>query len=356
MTDSTAALGAARVHNRRAVVELALSRGMLTRAEIASSAGLSKATVSRVVRELVEDGVLTEVPTAERTHSGRPTTPLILNVSLGRGYGFALGRDRLECAVADVRGVERRRWRRDLPQSAGAEEIVSALIAQLGSRAGATGTGIAVTLAVPAQVLASGELMASWVRPALGGVPLGALLRRALDADVEVVENTAAAVVGELGRGSARGARTAAYVLLDDEIRVGVRSADGLLARHSGALGGLGRLPLHDQGTVSHRLREAEETGDHATTERIVHFLCMVLISAHSPEAIVFSHAPGDGTALLSRVARRLSNEVPDPPRLAVAGVEDGALSGAILLSVDRLRSTLLGGRGPAGEAVDGEQ
>jgi predicted NBD/HSP70 family sugar kinase len=62
--------------NRSVVLRLLYSRSGLSRAQLAAQSGLTKSTVSLLVRELIDEGWLTETDTTAAPGLGRPATPL----------------------------------------------------------------------------------------------------------------------------------------------------------------------------------------------------------------------------------------------------------------------------------------
>lgn len=94
----------ARVYNRDAVTRLARERGVVTRADLANTLGLHKATVSRVVRELLEERVLLEGPTVANPRAGRSTTSLVFNPAAAAIVAIELEETGFKISEADGRG------------------------------------------------------------------------------------------------------------------------------------------------------------------------------------------------------------------------------------------------------------
>jgi predicted NBD/HSP70 family sugar kinase len=84
--------------NRSVLLRLMRSRPGLSRAQLAGRSGLTKSTVSLLVRELIEQGWLDEAPAAAALGLGRPSTPLQINAR-------TLGIVGVEVAVDCVRVV-----------------------------------------------------------------------------------------------------------------------------------------------------------------------------------------------------------------------------------------------------------
>ncbi|PZF81930.1 ROK family transcriptional regulator [Jiangella anatolica] len=334
----------ARPYNRQSVVRLALQRGVLTRHEIASLSGLSKATVSRVVRELLADGVLVEGPTLGPGAAGRPTTALVLNGALGWAAGVSVSRTQCRFLAADVRGVETKRW--SVPvAAAGPAELRDLVVAQLRTRLPGAAQQVAVTVGVPARVGADGLLLDAAGYAELEGHPLAAELSRELGAEVVVENDADLAILGEREHGeAAAGARTAVYLMIGETTGGGVYLSGAILHGRTGLVGEFGDLPVSAGVDAEQALRDAVRADDGRAEEQIVYFLAMVLSAAYSPDVIVLSQLPSvGGRTTLARVARQLADEIAAPPRLVEGGLGAGAtVAGALGLSVRRVQERLL--------------
>ncbi|MGZ5313051.1 MAG: ROK family protein [Solirubrobacterales bacterium] len=92
--------------NRLRVVHALREQGTASRAEIARTTGLSRSTVSNIVADLIEAGLVSEqeeaTGVAHGEHGGRPPVPLSLNKSAGVAVGVDFGHTHLRVAVADL--------------------------------------------------------------------------------------------------------------------------------------------------------------------------------------------------------------------------------------------------------------
>ena len=96
-----------RQHNLALVLGQVASGGPLSRARIAAATGLTKATVSSLVDELVHAGLLTELGPEARGVVGRPGSDLELNRSRYAGLGLEVNVDYVAVCVADLSGEAR---------------------------------------------------------------------------------------------------------------------------------------------------------------------------------------------------------------------------------------------------------
>jgi predicted NBD/HSP70 family sugar kinase len=99
-----------RTHNLGLVLRhVATSARPVSRADVAAATGLTKATVSTLVDELLAGSLLAEVDPAPRTGAGRPAVGLRLASQGPAGLGLEINIDYLAACVVDLTGRERHR-------------------------------------------------------------------------------------------------------------------------------------------------------------------------------------------------------------------------------------------------------
>ncbi|MFI5834220.1 ROK family protein [Micromonospora sp. NPDC051300] len=257
-SSQTADLGDVRVANRAVVLRHVRTHAPCSRADVAARTGLNKATVSSLVGELIEHGLLRETGLTEN-RVGRPATMLVLDGSRYVGLGLRIGADELVVVAADLAGEPLLTWRRAFAAAtAGPPETVRALAA-LARRAvtrvtGAGRTVLGLTVGVPGPVDADGVVPSA---PALGwrGVPLAADLRRALrDPGFPVGVDTDAnlAVSAELRHGPYAGTADLVHLTGGLTIGAGLVSGGRLLRGGRGFAGEIGHLPVRPDGPECH--------------------------------------------------------------------------------------------------------
>ena len=178
-----------RAHNLALVLQtVANSTDRPSRAAIAALTGLTRATVSALVDDLIAGGLLTEHDPAPRTGAGRPAAGLALNAGGPAGLGLEINVDYLAACVVDLTGSVRHRI-----VAHGDQRPVSAAdslraLDELAARARAAATAEGLTLAgaalaVPGLVTAAGLVRVApnlgWqdvdvpaLLPGLAGLPL----------------------------------------------------------------------------------------------------------------------------------------------------------------------------------------
>ena len=98
-----------RRHNLGVVLRHVAQQGPRSRAAIAQETGLNKTTVSSLVGELIEFGLLRETEVELRGTVGRPALPVELSGYTVAGLGLEVGVDFLAVRAVDMSGGERHR-------------------------------------------------------------------------------------------------------------------------------------------------------------------------------------------------------------------------------------------------------
>lgn len=243
-----------RAHNLALVLRhVATSARTMSRASLAAATGLTRATVSALVDDLVAGALLTELEPPPRTGAGRPAVGLAITPDGPAGLGLEINVDYLAACVVDLTGAVRHRLVEYADQRpAGAGAALAAICRLAGeARALTEADGLTVAgaaLAVPGLVAAGGVVRRA---PNLGwhDVDARALLAAApalRDLPVTVDNEANLAALGELRAGDAPGS----FVYVSGEIGVGAGIVlDGALFRGArGWSGELGHIPVHPDG------------------------------------------------------------------------------------------------------------
>ncbi|WP_329597691.1 ROK family transcriptional regulator [Streptomyces pseudovenezuelae] len=214
--------------NRTAVLQRLYFDGPMSRFELAPATGLSGGSISNVVAELVEDGLVEEAGTVE-SDGGRPRTLLRVAPSGGHMIGVDVGETRVRVELFDLALTELARTERPLEHHGYDVEVVVGHIRD----------GIAEVLAdtdiTPDQLLGVGIGVPGIVAPTpeqgavvhgqtMGwdAVPLESLLRSTCELPDSVpyfIDNGARTLgQAELWFGAGRGSRNAVVVLFGSGI------------------------------------------------------------------------------------------------------------------------------------------
>jgi predicted NBD/HSP70 family sugar kinase len=237
----------ARQQSVRLVVERLLRDRSVSRAEIARSTGLSKQTISEVMRDLEREGWVHEdgqiqgnVGRSAVTYALRPDAAFVL--------GIDLGGTKLHVALADLHGeivaesIE--------PTSNGGGRAV---VAQIGRMKDA----LLQQASVPAMRLrggmmgspgmvdpGSGSIIIAPNIPGLDSLDVKAALREQLGIEVAIENDVNLAAIGEHWRGSSRTIRSFVFIAVGTGIGMGIFSDGSLVRGARGAAGEIAYLPL----------------------------------------------------------------------------------------------------------------
>ncbi|MFJ2865602.1 ROK family protein [Kitasatospora sp. NPDC087314] len=231
--------------NQERVLRLLLRNGAMHRAEIARQIDVSRATVSTIVNEMIERGVLVqvEVPAADRLDGRvREQVAISRNVGVAAGLDFTL--DRVAVHLSDLE--HRQLVSQDVPVAADASAVdrVRAAAELLHGALAAQGLGhedvVGLGIGVPGQVTtATGAVGPSLPGQPWAGLNVRDLFERQFGQPVMVDNNTRMEAMAEYLWGAGRRASSMLYVNLTSGIGAAL-IVDGRL--HRGALGGAGEL------------------------------------------------------------------------------------------------------------------
>ncbi|MFI9638524.1 ROK family protein [Micromonospora sp. NPDC051925] len=248
-------LGDVRVANRAVVLRHVRLHAPCSRADIAATTGLNKATVSSLVSELLDRRLVRETGLTEN-RVGRPATMLVLDGAPYAALGLQIGADDLVVVAVDLGGNRLLTWRRAFPApTASPAETVRALVTlarrAIGRVTGQGRTVLGLTVGVPGLVdNAGGVPLAS----GLGwrDVPLAADLRAALrETGFTVAVDTDAnlAVLAEQRHGAYAGTTDLVHLTGGVSVGAGVLAGGRLLRGSRGHAGELGHLCLDPAGS-----------------------------------------------------------------------------------------------------------
>jgi predicted NBD/HSP70 family sugar kinase len=374
----------ARQQSVRLVVERLLRDRSTSRAEIARSTGLSKQTISEVMRDLERDGWVHEdgqiqgnVGRSAVTYALRPDAAFVLGVDLGG--------TKLHVALADLHGVTVAENIEATASDGGA-----AVVAQIGRMTDA----LLQRAGVSAQRLRGGVMGGPGiVDPASGGIVIAAniagldsldvraALRERLGIDIAIENDVNLAAIGEHWRGNSRKARSFAFIALGTGIGMGI-FADGQLIRGArGAAGEVAYLPLGGDpydargqrlgtletaigsagiierytglgGTPGSTVREVFdrlETDEAAriTIDEVGRVITTAILAVHSildPEIIILGGSIGVRPELKLRIEANLGRCTREPVRIELSALGNRAtLIGAIGCAIDQVHRALFG-------------
>jgi predicted NBD/HSP70 family sugar kinase len=256
--DAPVRQGSLRAHNLALVLrQVAASPTPVSRAGVAATTGLTRATISTLVDELLSRGLIDEVDPAPPTGAGRPAAGLRLSSQGPVGLGLEVNVDYLAACVVDLTGQVRHRALSPGDQRRRTAAATLGALARLATTAviAAQAQGLSVAgaaLAVPGLV---GPDATVRFAPNLGWteVPVRGHLTRLGDLPLTVENEANLAALGELSTLMPHPSDDAAapsFVYLSGEIGVGAGIVlNGELFRGArGWSGEIGHLAIHPEG------------------------------------------------------------------------------------------------------------
>jgi len=246
-----------RRHNLGVVLRHVADRGPRSRAAIAQETGLNKTTVSSLVGELIDFGLVRETELELRGTVGRPALPVELSGSRVGGLGLEIGVDFLAARATDLTGAEChqrmvQRDNRDRSVEQVLDELAGLARAALAALADEQVLAAGAVVALPGLVGSDGRLL---VAPNLGwtDVSVPDLLRERLGAGAFPLQAENEANLGalaELWEGAGRRLRDFLYISGELGVGAGI-VVDGTLFRGAHGFGGeLGHVTVDPGGEL----------------------------------------------------------------------------------------------------------
>lgn len=368
----------------RLVVERLLRDRSVSRAEIARSTGLSKQTISEVMRDLERDGWVHEdgqiqgsVGRSAVTYALRPDAAFVL--------GIDLGGTKLHIALADLHGeiaaesIEPTSCDGGAAVVAQIERMKDVLLQQASVPAQCLRGGV---MGSPGMVdPASGSIVIAPNIPGLDSLDVRAALRERLGIDIAIENDVNLAAIGEHWRGNSRKARSFAFIAIGTGIGMGIFS-DGYLVRGArGAAGEIAYLPLGGDpydarglrygtletaigsvgiieryvglgGSPGSTVRDVFDRLDieeaaRVTIDEVSRILTTAILAVHSildSEIIILGGSIGARPELKLRIDEHLGRCMREPVRIELSALGNRAtLIGAIGSALDLVHRSLFG-------------
>ncbi|UPT90044.1 ROK family transcriptional regulator [Bradyrhizobium barranii subsp. apii] len=374
----------ARQQSVRLVVERLLRDRSVSRAEIARSTGLSKQTISEVMRDLERDGWVHEdgqiqgsVGRSAVTYALRPDAAFVL--------GIDLGGTKLHVALADLHGeivaesIEPTSCDGGAAVVAQIDRMKDALLQRASVSAQRLRGGV---MGSPGMVdPASGSIVIAPNIPGLDSLDVRAALRERLGIDVAIENDVNLAAIGEHWRGNSRKARSFAFIAVGTGIGMGIFSTGYLVRGARGAAGEIAYLPLGGDpydarglrfGTLETAIgsagiveryiglggapgstvrdvfdRLAVEEAARVTIDEVSRILTTAILAVHSildSEIIIMGGSIGARPELKVRIDEHLGRCMREPVRIELSALGNRAtLIGAIGSAIDLVHRSLFG-------------
>lgn len=234
-------------HGERETLREVLIHGPLPRAEIARRLGVSRASLTRVTRSLLEHGLIIEGATEQRAWTGRPSELFDIAPTARHFFGVKLTGDTIFAAVIDlgaheVATVEEALTSRDVA------DVVKRIVAIYTELSGAFDDIVAGGVCVAGDLTQDRKLVVD--SPFLGwkDVPLARILTDELGIPMATENDVRALTATEHWFGAGAGCSSLALITVGAGIGFGFVIDDRLVAGHHGRAGRLDHLRIDDAG------------------------------------------------------------------------------------------------------------
>jgi predicted NBD/HSP70 family sugar kinase len=246
-----------REEGRLRVLQALYDSAGTSRPELGRVTGLSRATVSSLVADMIAAGFVCEdngLAEPENRSMGRPAQPLSLNRSAAYAVGADIGHTHVRVALCDLYGTPV--WDQvEMKEVDGAPHETLDLAADLIERAvrecfvpRERVLGLGADIASP--VRSDGSLGADGIMPGWAGVRPGAELERRTGLAAQLINDANAGALAEHRYGAGRDTDDMVYVRLSAGIGAGIVAAGRLLLGTGGLAGEIGHLRVVQAGPV----------------------------------------------------------------------------------------------------------
>lgn len=324
--------------NRGRIVDAVKQHGGLTQVELAGATGLSAATVSNIVKELVATGALHSTPS---TFSGRRALKVTLPHGLGLAVGVHVSPRHLHVALSDLNAAVLVERHMPLARDHRADNELDRIALLITDMVESIDSGLdevqTIGLAVSAPInRATGVIARAGILRGWDGIEISNSLEKRLRRPVVIDNSASLAALAEHRWGAARGRSTSITIDCGDGIGAGLMINGALFRGYHGVAGEFGHIPIESGGPLcrcGNRGCLEAVAGAPAVLESIrdtvgpLKLVDLILRAMSGDAACV--RAIGDAGRTIGTAAAGLCN-VLDPERIVVTG--EFARAGELLL------------------------
>src|SRR3954469_3767656 len=251
-------LGSLRALNRGRVVDALRELGVASRAEIARRTGLSRSTVSSLVADLQEDGLIVDRDASEEgsaSTGGRPPALIALGRSAGVALGIDFGKRHLMVSASDLSHEILAEARREMPADYdarhGLDEAACLVDEVLEDATVPREKILGVGLGVPGPIhLPTGVVGSSAILPGWGGARVAEEMSERLRLPVHVDNDANLGALAEVHWGAGRGCSSVTYIKIATGIGAGLVLGRRLFRGAGGTAGEIGHTTIDETGPI----------------------------------------------------------------------------------------------------------
>ena len=238
--------------NRALLLDTIRRFGAMTQIELAENTGLSTATVSNLVRQMGDQGLL---ETSSTTRNGRRATLVMLARRKGLGVGLYIGRQEMRLEVVDVSHAILAEHDMALPRQHKPDTtleramiLIKETLTSIGARSNElVGLGLAMGAPVDCRThqLAIPGILRGWDKEDLIGI-----FHEAFQVPVQVDNDANFSAMAELRMGAAVGRRNFVYIHANDGVGSGIVINGEVWRGTTGLAGEIGHVQVDPLGDI----------------------------------------------------------------------------------------------------------
>ncbi|MBC7877004.1 MAG: ROK family transcriptional regulator [Anaerolineales bacterium] len=241
--------------NKHAVVDLIrFAASGISRTDLADEMGLTRAAVTLIVNDLLENGVILEAE-SRAIPSGRPPVFLEINPKRGLVAAIEMGATHVNIALADFSAkiIEETYIPLDIKQ--GPQVCLTAVSRILHELLDQNGIDIATVMAVgvgvPGPVITdAGMVVSPPIMPGWDGFPIRDTLQKEWGCPVSLNNDAELGALGEWAYGAGRGEKNLAFIKVGSGIGAGLIINQQIYGGTTGSAGEIGHLTIDENGPL----------------------------------------------------------------------------------------------------------
>lgn len=241
--------------NKHALVDLIRFAGRgVARTDIAQELGLTRASVTIIINNLIESGIILETE-SRSTRSGRPPVVLDINPKGGLAAAIDMGATHLSVALGDFSAHILEEMEQPFRIADGPDQCLEeghrALKSVLEKRGLQIKDLSAIGVSVPGPVIAdTGTVMAPPIMPGWDRFPIRATLENLWELPVALNNDANFGALGEWVYGAGRGERNLAFIKVGSGIGAGLIINRQIFGGTTGSAGEIGHLTIDENGPL----------------------------------------------------------------------------------------------------------
>ena len=242
-------------HNKHAVLDLIrFTPGGISRVELADELALTRAAVTPIVKDLMDDGIIRE---AERRSSTNGRPPVILEINPDRGIvaGIDMGATHMTIIVANHAAQVLSEKEISLDISAGPKiciEQADAVLKEVLAKINANISDLdAIGVGVPGPIVAeAGMVLAPPIMPGWDQFPIRDTLQKRWNCPISLSNDAELGALGEWAAGAGRGVLNLAYIKVGTGIGAGILINGQIYRGAGGSAGEIGHITIDENGPM----------------------------------------------------------------------------------------------------------